>query len=171
MPALVVSDALLAAIVAASAALVVAYLNSIVAEQFRRRRDRKALAAALAGELSSYQPALPMLRDVLQKTIEAVDTHNRENVIFRPFEKPKDFVFETAVEKIGLLGPKLVEDTIYVYGNMNGFRVAFGLISVHYKEMSDIELRARSLSCLQALERAEERGIPLVSALKQIAGT
>jgi hypothetical protein len=171
MPALIVSDALLAAIVAASVALVVAYLNSIVAEQFRRRQDRKALAAALAGELSSYQPALPMLKEVLNKTVEALDTQRRSNVIFRPFEKPKDFVFEKAVEKIGLLGPTLVEHTIYVYGNLNGFRVAFGIISNHYAEMSDAELRARSLTCLQALEHAEQRGIPLVSALKRVAGT
>ena len=165
------SDPLLAAIIAASAALIVAFLNSIVAEVFRRNRDRKALAAAIAGELASYEPALPLIRQILHATISALDTKTRDLVSFRPFEKPKDVVFEKAVEKLGLLGPKLVEDIVYVYGNLNGFRVAFGLISMHFKEMSDVELRARSLSCLEAVNRAAERGVPLVTALKCIAGT
>lgn len=58
-----------------------------------------------------------------------------------------------------------------MYGNLNGFRISFGLISTHFKEMSDAELRARSVVCLEALDRAVQRGIPLVAALKRIAGT
>jgi hypothetical protein len=171
MPAIVMSDPLLAAIIAASAALVVAFLNSIVAEVFRRRQDRRALAAAIAGELASYEPALPQIRQILQDAIHALDSKNREAINFRPFDKPKDFVFEKAVEKLGLLGPKLVEDTVYVYGNLNGFRVALGLISTHFKEMSDTELRARSVACLEAVNRAAQRGTLLVAALKCVAGT
>jgi len=165
------SDPLLAAIIAASAALIVAFLNSMVAEVFRRHKDRKALAAAIAGELASYEPAFPLIQQTLRATIDALDTGNREKVSFRSFEKPKDLVFEKAVERLGLLGPKLVENTVYVYGNLNGFRISFGLISTHFKEMSDAELRARSVACLEALERAVQRGIPLVASLKRIAGT
>jgi len=164
------SDPLITAIIAASATLVVALLNSIAAEVFRRNRDRKVIAAAIAGELASYELALPLIRDVLQAAINALDMNNREIIIFRPFEKPKDVVFEKVIEKLGLLGPKLVEDSVYVYGNLNGFRVSFGLISMHFEEMSDSELRERSIACLAALNRAAERGTPLIEKLRCIAG-
>lgn len=113
-----ISDSLYAPIIAASGALVVAFLNSIVAEIYRRHRDRKALAAAIAGELLSYEPAQPLIRQALLRTIEQIEHGARDAVLFRPFEKPKDFVFEKAVERLGLLGPKLVEDVVYVYGNI-----------------------------------------------------
>jgi len=164
------SDLMLAAIIAASATLIVAFLNSIVAELFRRHKDRVALAAGIAGELASYEPALPILQKVLSDTIHAVETGNRGVIGYRPFEKPKDLVFEKAVEKLGLLGPKLVEDIVYVYGNLNAFRTSLGLISTHFKEMPDEELRARSTACLEALNRAAQRGGPLVVALKRVAG-
>lgn len=164
------SDLMLAAILAASATLIVAFLNSIVAELFRRHKDRVALAAAIAGELASYEPALPIIQKFLRDTIHAVETDNRGVISFRPFEKPKDLVFEKAVEKLGLLGPKLVEDIVYVYGNLNAFRTSLGLISTHFKEMPDAELRARSTACLEALDRAAQRGGPLVVALKRVAG-
>jgi hypothetical protein len=165
------SDSLLAAIVAASAALIVAFLNSIAAEVFRRHKDRKALAAAIAGELASYEPTVPIIQEVLRATIHAIETGARNTVSFRPFEKPKDFVFEKAVEKLGLLGPKLVEDTVHVYSNLNAFRVSFSLISTHFKEMPDHEIHARCVACLDAIDRAVQRGRPLVTALKNLAGT
>jgi hypothetical protein len=164
------SDPMLAAIIAASAALIVAFLNSIVAELFRRHNDRVALAAAIAGEIASYEPALPIIQQMLNATIHAVETNNRGAITFRPFEKPRDFVFEKAVEKLGLLGPKLVEDTVYVYGNLNAFRASLALISTHSGEMPDAELRIRSTACLEALNRAAQRAGPLVVALKRVAG-
>jgi len=88
------SDPLLAAIIAASAALIVAFLNSIVAEVFRRHKDQKALSAAIAGELASYEPAFPLIQQTLRATIHALDTKNRDTVSFRSFEKPRDLVFE-----------------------------------------------------------------------------
>lgn len=89
------------------------------------------------------------IQQTLRATINALDAGDRDKLSFRPFEKPKDFVFEKAVERLGLLGPKLVEDTVYVYGNLNGFRMSFGLICAHFTEMSDRELRARSVACLR----------------------
>ncbi|QBB69213.1 hypothetical protein ELE36_01815 [Pseudolysobacter antarcticus] len=165
------SDPLLAAIIAASAALIVAFLNSILAEVFRRYRDRKSLAAAIAGELASYEPALPIIQQILRTTIQTIEAEARNTVVFRPFEKPKDFVFEKAVERLGLLGPKLAEDVVYVYSNLNAFRVSFGLISTHFIEMSDAEAHARCVACLDAVERTAQRGKPLIAALKNLAGT
>jgi len=165
------SDPLLAAIIASSAALIVAFLNSIAAEVFRRHKDRKALAAAIAGELASYEPALPIIQQVLRTTIQAIEAEARSTIIFRPFDKPKDFVFEKAVEKLGLLGPKLAEDIVYVYSNLNAFRVSFSLITTHFKEMPDAEVRARCVACLEAIDRTVQRGTPLIAALKNVAGT
>lgn len=165
------SESLLAAIIAASVALTVALLNSIGAELYRRHKDRKALAAAIAGELASYEPALPLIQEILRATIQAIETGNRNTVSFRSFDKPKDFVFEKAVEKLGLLGPKLAEDIVYVYSNLNAFRVSFGLIATHFKEMPDDEVLARCVACLDAIERVVQRGESLVAALKNLAGT
>ena len=165
------SVTLSAAIIAASIALIVAFVNSIVAELFRRRKDRMALAASIAGEMSSYLPALPSIREILFATISAIETGTRSEISFRPFEKPRDFVFEKVVGKLGLLGPALVEDIVYVYGNINAFRVSFALICAHSSDMADIELKARCNACLDALERADQKGSPLVTALKCAAGT
>ena len=165
------SDTLAAAIIAASIALIIAFVNSIVAELFRRRKDRMALAASIAGELASYEPAWPLIRQGLRTTIDAIEAGSRSSVSFRPFEKPRDFVFEKAVERLGLLGPALVEDTVYVYGNLNAFRVSFALIGAHFSDMSDVELKARCIACLEALDRAAQKALPLVAALKCVAGT
>ena len=164
------SDTLSAAIIAASIALIIAFVNSIVAELFRRRKDRMALAASIAGELASYAPAWPLIRQMLLTTISAIEAGTRNAVSFRPFEKPRDFVFEKAVEKLGLLGPALVEDIVYVYGNLNAFRASFALICSHFSDMSDMELRARCTACLEALDRAGQKGAPLVSTLRCVAG-
>jgi hypothetical protein len=165
------SDTFWAAIIAASTALIVAFLNSIVAEVYRRHRDKVALAAGISGELSSYEPFFPILKKLLQTAIASVDSGNREKVFFRPIEKPRDFIFEKAVEKLGLLGPALVRDTVYVYvyGNLNGFRTSLGVISTHFREMSDDELKTRCVACLGALERAAEKAVPLVKALNLLA--
>ena len=163
------SDPILTAIIAASATLIVAFLNSIVAESFKRHKDRVAIAAAMAGELASYAPAFPIIQQALSSTIQAAENGKRETLNFRPFEKPKDFVFEKAVEKLGLLGPQLAEDIAFVYGNLNAFRSSFVLISTHFKEMSNEELKVRSTACLEALNRAAERGGPLILSLKRVA--
>ena len=163
------SDSLAVAVVAASIALIVAFINSIVAEWFRRRQDRKALAAGIAGELASYEPAWPLIRERLNSTIASIDAGNRRDVSYRPFEKPRDYVFEKAVEKLGLLGPALVEDVVYVYGNINAFRVSFAMLSSGVSEMSDSEMRARCCACIDSLDRAVKKGIPLISALKCVA--
>lgn len=163
------SDTLLAAVIAASVALIVAFLNSIGAEIYRRHRDKMALAAGIAGELSSYEHALPILQNALRTAIERVDSGDRTKLAFRPFEKPRDFIYEKAVEKLGLLGPTLVRDIAYVYGNLNGFRASFALITTHFSEMSDLELKGRCIACLEALERAAKTGVPLLEALNRVA--
>lgn len=165
------SDTLLAAIIAGSIALTVAFVNSIVAELFRRRMDRMAFAASIAGELASYAPAWPLVIEKLRTTINAIEGGARNAVVFRPFEKPRDFVFERMVDKLGLLGPGLVEDIVYVYGNINAFRVGFATICAHFSDMSDTELKARCFDCLEALERVVQKCSCIVQSLKCVAGT
>ncbi len=55
------SDPLLAAVIGASAALIVVFINTFAIENYRRFQSRKALAGALAGELSSYSDAFELL--------------------------------------------------------------------------------------------------------------
>lgn len=165
------SDPLLAATIAASAALIVSFINSILADAFRRHQDRKIMAASIAGELASYAPALPNVMRMLHEIITAIERRSRSSIIIRPYDQPKDYVFEKIVERLGLLGPKLAEDVVFTYSNLNTFRVSFGLIVMHFNEMPDAEAHARCLACLEVLNTTYQRGISLIASLKKIAGT
>ncbi len=62
------------AVVGALGALVIAYINSFLKEQYVRHLDAAAIAAGLAGELSSYADAWPRIRATLVTYLEAVDS-------------------------------------------------------------------------------------------------
>lgn len=154
------------ALIGGMVALAVAYLNGILAESYRRFRDGSALAAGLAGELASYRPAWPLLKAMLDSIAQSISQGQRQAVILRPFERPRDLVFEESVGKLGLLGPELVEDVVFVYSNIRAFRMAFELLTHSASEMSDDELLNRCAACKDALARASERGEPLVVSLR-----
>lgn len=162
-------SAVTVALIGGAIALAVAYLNGILAESYRRFRDGSALAAGLAGELASYLPAWPLLKTSLDAIVQAIESGQREAISLRPFERPRDLVFEESVSKLGLMGPSLVEDVVFVYSNIRAFRVAFELITRSSAEMSDDELSKRCIACNDALARAAERGEPLVRALRSRA--
>jgi len=65
----------------------------------------------------------------------------------------------------------LVRDIAYVYGNIGGFRAAIGVIQTHGADMNNIEFRARVLATIGALDRAVERGAPLLEALRAKAAS
>lgn len=162
-------SAIAVALIAGVVALVVAYLNGILAESYKRFRDGSALAAGLAGELASYLPAWPLLKASLDSIVGAIESGQRRTVCLRPFERPRDLVFEESVSKLGLLGPALVEDVVFVYSNIRAFRMAFELITRSAAEMADDELRRRCIACNDALARAADRGQPLVASLRSRA--
>lgn len=159
-------DGVVVAIIAGSVALAVAYVNSFLAESFRRFRDGSALAASLAGELAAYEPAWPMLVLTLDTIINAIDSSTRQPTFLRPIERPRDLVFEDSVGKLGLLGAELSESVVYVYSNIRAFRVALEIIARDESDMTNIELRARCVLCKDALQRAVTRGNDLIKNLR-----
>ncbi|MDR3453158.1 MAG: hypothetical protein P4L96_10195 [Rhodoferax sp.] len=160
------ADGIGSATVAVFSAVCLGYLTQFVAEDFRRFRDGSALAAGLSGELSSYKPALPILRDTLRSWIGLVAGGRRTELHLRPFDRPVDVVFDHAVGKLGLLGSATVESVVFVYSNLRAFRMALEMVTTKGVEMSDEELRLRCEGCLQALERAAERAESLVPELQ-----
>lgn len=162
------ADGVAIALIAGSGALVIAYVNSFVAESYRRFRDGSTLAASLAGELGAYAPAWPILTELLDSIIATIDAGERKSIVLRPFERPVDLIFEDAVGKLGLLGAQLVEDVVFVYSNIRAFRVAFELICRDAEEMADAELRRRCLVCREALDRAVSKS-SVIQDLRQLS--
>lgn len=162
-------SAVIVAIIAGCVALVVAYVNTILAESYRRFRDGSALAASLAGELGAYETAWPTIKKMLDRLSAIADADPRPASLLRPFERPKDLVYESAIGKLGLLDSRTAEGVVFVYSNIGAFRLAFEIICRHESDMTGEELRARCASCIAALERAVSRGAELLPALRERA--
>lgn len=160
------SDTLAAATIAGLVAITVAYLTQFLSEAYKRHRDGSAVAAAIAGELASYAPALPILCDLMRSWKRAIAEGRRGEIAFRPMEKPTDLVIGEMVSKLGLLGVEHVEKIALVYGNVRGFRNGFEIILRDHAEMTDAELSGRCDACLMSLDRAHREGVPLVAQLK-----
>lgn len=146
------ADSTTPAWIAASAAIAAVYMTQFLAESYRRFKDGAAIAAGLAGELSSYSESLPQMRGFLTAALQAASTGQGKLLKFRKFEKPVDRFFDEVVGKLGLLGPDLAEQVIYVYSNVDAFRVALVMISEGHLEMNDVELVERLKRCREALE-------------------
>ncbi|MGJ7508890.1 hypothetical protein [Variovorax sp. GT1P44] len=160
------SDGMATAVIAGCVALTVAYLTQFVSESYKRHREGSAIAAAIAGELGSYQPAWPMLADMLRSWLDLVQRGNRAAIAFRPFERPKDMVIDEVIDKLGLLGAAQVEAVVSVYSNIRAFRVGLELIMKEHDTMTDAELIGRCHAMQGALDRAAQIGEPLVKRLR-----
>ncbi|WP_395317012.1 hypothetical protein [Variovorax sp. UC74_104] len=158
--------AILAALIAMAGAVIVGYATQFVAEDYRRFRNGSALAAGLAGELGSYAGAAPELRNGLVMIVAMIKNGQRDLEALRPVERPVDLYFEEVVGDLGLLGASLVEDVVLVYSNLRAFRMALEIIATGHKEMKDQEVIYRCQKCLEALDRASERGTTLVESLR-----
>lgn len=156
----------LAALIAMAGAIAVGYATQFIAEDYRRFRDGSSLAAGLAGELNSYAPALPILQEMIQGWVTEVRGGRRDLIPFRPIDRPTDAFFDEVVGKIGLLGAATVEDVVFVYSNLRAFRMVMEMIATANSSMVDDELVQRCERCLAALQRASDRGVPLIAALK-----
>lgn len=152
-----------AAIITASGAIIAVLLTQFVAEAYRRFRDGSALAAGLAGELSSYKEAFPQLEAAFEVWCKCTGGH--ELYPLRPMEQPIDQYYAKTVEKIGLLGPGIVEDIVYVYSNLGAFRLSLSMLTKHFKEMSLDEFKGRAANSYASLNRARVRGEVLVPRL------
>lgn len=155
--------------IAASAALAAVFLTQFLAENYRRFKDGSALAAGIAGELSSYKGGPEILQDSLMEWIKASKGGWQAALNFRPFDRPTDMFFDQAVGKLGQLGPSLVEHTVYVYSNLRAFRMGLELITKVHGDMSPDEFQARCVLCLESVERARKRAEFLLPLLRKRA--
>lgn len=156
-----------AALIAFAGVLVGGYFNNFLAEDFRRFRDSQALAGALAGELESHAEAIPNIKDNLTK-LHAI-AEKGEELAMQEWPQPGSPVFEANVEKIGLLHPDLAKNVAYVYEQIRAFRLSLHLLSKHHKE-NNANWRSTIIRNAKAcMERAENRGKPLVESLKKHA--
>ncbi|WP_226500329.1 hypothetical protein [Pseudomonas sp. MWU16-30322] len=133
-------DNIAPALIAFTSAVLVGFFGHFFVEDYRRFRDSKAIAAALAGELGSIMSSLSNLqislegmsallaRNALLEKTEPLELHEMPN-------QPSP-IFEANAEKIGLLGTKLARGVAYTYDQIRTFRTLFQLISKHHTERS-----------------------------------
>ncbi|KWC67485.1 hypothetical protein [Burkholderia ubonensis] len=148
--------------------LVGGYFNNFLAEDYRRFRDGQALAGALAGELESHGDAASQIRQNLALLIEHGDVPTAA-VKIPEWPIPNSPIFEANAEKIGLLDPDSARDVAYVYEQIRAFRLALNMLSKHQAEFGVDWRTSLAKSCTTAIERAEDRGRPLVERLKRHA--
>ena len=154
-----------AAVLTACVTLLGFIVVNFIAEDFRRFRNGSTVAAGLAGELGSYAEPQAQLVSIITTMLRVIDEGNRKHLPFRGIDTPKDRLFEANVANLGLLGPDLVLDIAFVYGQINGFRVGFGLVNEKHSEMADGELAARLNGCLILLTAVRPRAEQLVEKL------
>ncbi|MEM4988791.1 hypothetical protein V8G57_15465 [Collimonas sp. H4R21] len=157
--------AILAALIAVSGALIVGYITNFVAEDFRRFRDGTAVAASLAGELSSHFKAVPALREGLQGRIKRIED-KAERFPFPEIDTPTDPLFDSIVDKLGLLESEMVEDMVYTYQQIRAFRVSVKIVGQGHAVMTDVVLLGQLRLALHSIDLAVERGVPLLDALR-----
>ena len=161
-----VDTAIIAGIVAVAVALLGTYLKDFAAERYKRHKDACAIAAGLAGELAAYAPTLPILLAAFDTFLQLVDSGKRGEIVLEKIERPSDKFYDKAVDKLGLLGPELVEDIVFVYSNIAAFRMTFENIAVNRKDMSDAQLRGQILGCRFAVTNAKDKGVELIERLR-----
>jgi hypothetical protein len=118
------------AIITAGATLVGFIVVNFIAEDFKRFRSGSSVAAGLAGELSRYVEPQQSLVTAINVMIRLIDQGQQKDMPLRGIDPTKDRIFDANVANLGLLGPELVEKVAYVYGQINGFRVSFGILPI-----------------------------------------
>lgn len=159
------SDPLAAALIALSGTLLIGFIANFLAEDYRRFRDGKSLARALAGELSSRSEGVELLRNALSQILAALKAN--QDIKLLKVDKTTDHIFENSVSKLGLLESDLIEDVVYVYENIGAFRVAMSLAAE--REEGDPQKALLIESSLAALERAASRGADLPDRLRSFS--
>jgi hypothetical protein len=153
------------AIITACVTLVGFIIVNFIGEDFRRFRNGSSVAAGLAGELASYVEPQKTLMTIIDVMIKLLDEGKRADLPFRGIDPPKDRIFDANLANLGLLGPELVEQVAYVYGQIGGFRVSFGMVHNQHAEMTDGEIKARLLGSSLALDSAGKAGVELIAKL------
>lgn len=153
------------ALIAFTSALLVGFGSHFVAEDYRRFRDSKAIAAALAGELDSIKSSLPELRTVLPQMRDLLDKLNPISLPEMPDQSSP--IFEANAEKVGLLGVDLAGRVAFIYDQIRTFRTSFQLLSKHHTTMDPSWSSLLVGRCLQLVESNELKVMTLIENLQQ----
>jgi hypothetical protein len=156
-----------AALVGFLGVLVGSYGSNFLAEDYRRFRDGRSLAGALAGELESHGEPIPSVKAGLESMGDKVLAGDKLELPEWPI--PNSPVFEENAAKIGLLGPDLARDVAYVYEHLRAFRQNFHQLTKHNAAMSVGWNHSHILGCLAILTRVEPRAAQLIVNLKKYA--
>jgi len=152
-----------AAIIAAGAALVVAYASNFVAEQYRRHLDSTGWASAIAGELKSHAEAFPLLKQLFTDLLLHVE--KKQPLPLYPIPMPVDPVFDSTPGKVGVLGVQFAGEVAFAYENLRAFRGAFFIVIEHHKEMDSDQLTRRLQRLHKLIEDNETRLWSLIHGL------
>lgn len=158
-----------AALIAFAGVLAGGYANNFLGEDYKRFRDGRALAGALAGELESHAEALPMMKAGLTKMEE--EFRNGRALSMPEWPVPASPLFDENAGKIGMLGPELARDVAHVYESLRAFRMNFHQLTKYHAVMPSAWNHATTLGCLATLSRAETRGLTLIANLKEHANS
>lgn len=153
------------ALIAFTSALLVGFGAHFVAEDYRRFRDSKAIAAALAGELGSIMLSLPELRTALAQMKVLLD--DQKSIPLPEMPDQSSPMFEANAEKIGLLGVDLAEGVAFTYDQIRTFRTLFQMLSKHHTTM---DLSWSSLlvgRCLQLVKSNQDEAKTLIENLRR----
>lgn len=158
-------DNVVPALIAFTSAVLVGFGGHFVAEDYRRFRDGKAIAAALAGELRSITLSLPLLLPGLKEIQRVLLT--RTSISLAEIPDQKSPVFEATADKIGLLGVDLAGEVAFLYDQIRAFRTSFQLLS---KTQPSMELSRGSHlveHCIALIKANEPKAQALVSSLRR----
>jgi hypothetical protein len=97
------------------------WLTAFVGEDYRRSRDAKALAAALAGEIESFHFAMALAEKTARSLLEVLA--NGQPVPPRIIPEPPETVYAANLERVGILGVSIGRDLPYAYHMIHAYRV------------------------------------------------
>lgn len=152
------------ALIAFTAAVLVGYGSHFLAEDYRRFREGKAIAAALAGELSSIILSFP---ELLPNLVSMKILLDRNMKIALP-EMPDQIspIFEKCADKVGLLGVDSAGDIAFVYDQIRAFRTSFQLLSKQHENMGSAWSGLLVGRCLSLIETNKPIAEALVFKLR-----
>lgn len=153
------------ALIAFTSAVLVGFGGHFVAEDYRRFRDGKAIAAALAGELRSITLSLPVLLRGLKEIRLLLSSPSSISLPEIPDQKSP--VFEATADKIGLLGVDLAGEVAFLYDQIRAFRTSFQLLSKTQPLMGFSRSSHLVESCIALIKSNEPKAQALVASLRR----
>ena len=137
-------------------------------QDYLRHHEGSEVAAALLGELSSREVALPIIKDNYQAFLLMAEAGQSIKLTSLPTEQSLDPIFDAYVGKLGLLEHEIVTEVAFVYEHMRAFRFAVNVIA-SVPEIPAQRAAEMFRNILQMLDRVESRARPLLEKLRRRA--